>query len=171
MRDKKEITWRQLKVGQPIDEWKTDNCTHIANAIVKQANSAFVVLNLFNKYDEKVDSATTKFFVPLTDEEYKQKYFAKAKEIAKSLTINLAHDEIGYHEMWNGWVSYDPYELAEYCTKESLTIVGYSSNVYPHENWEIGICAEYSDGQRFWCHYHRMYIDNMKQDFPELFED
>jgi len=66
-------------------------------------------------------------------------------------------DNIGEHEMWNGWISSDLIEMAQACAKYNIKIIGYFqlSNPRPligKTFLDIGIVAEDNDGSRFWCH-------------------
>jgi hypothetical protein len=82
------------------------------------------------------------FEVEMTKEEIKNKYGKKAKEIYDALQNRMSLDEIGEHEMWNAWVSYNPYEMAAYCIKEKMTILGVCTDVYNHGDCDVGVCAD-----------------------------
>lgn len=137
-------------------------------AYVKNINPAFVTIEMYKKggKEEKLNS-NLMFCVELTEEEFKNKYYEKAVEVLKNIQNKLCLDEIGYHEIWNGWLSSNPYDMASYCCKENIRIVGYSSDIqekYPmfgNEILDIGVCAEYENGERFWCHFSSKNLEKM----------
>ena len=169
IKETKYVTYKHLKIGQRIEGWKEDNSFHLAWATVKAINSIYVTLMIFGKNEEKVTSETAMFEVKLTDKEICNKYRNDVKEIMESLKNRLEYDEIGYHEMWNSWVCYDPYEMAAYCRQEKFKIVGYHELEVPKRSWtgtwlDIGIVAEYENGERFWCHTSKEIFDYLTRE-------
>ena len=66
----------------------------------------------------------------------------------------------GYHEMWNSWLyAYDLAEMASTLNVYNLRIIGYATLTVPKhpmfsdELLDIGVVAEYEDGERIWCHF------------------
>ena len=110
----------------------------------------------------------------MSDEEFKNKYREKAKEVIKNIQNRLLYDEIGYHEMWNLWLYGTPYEMAAYCEKEKIKIIGHSTDITPkiamfsRDTLDVGVCAEYEDGERFWCHYRSSDIEKLLERYSEL---
>lgn len=160
IKDTKFVTAKNLKVGQEIKGWKIGNRRAMSTRIVKEV-TPFQVRVAWRVQDEGewVD-ASAMFEVELTDKEFYNKYRKDAEEIQVALKNKLLRDQIGYHEMWNAWLSYNIYEMAQYCRKENMKIVGYSEDIRPKHSWagdllDIGICAETEDGERFWCHTSR----------------
>ena len=157
MKDTKIVTYKQLKPGQKIEGWTDGHWNHMSTATVKDVNPAFVTVMKFGTEEEKIRSDCM-FTVELSDAEFKAKYHAMAKEIVKNIQTKLQQYEIGYHEMWNAWVSFDPYEMAAYCKKDNMKIVGHCTDILPKtamfsgDTLDIGVCAEYEDGEKFWCH-------------------
>lgn len=167
MREYKQVTWRSLKPGDKVKGWREGNRVSMANAVVKEANPAYVTILKFGEYEEKLNSETTLFDVEMTDKEVREKYADAAAEIVKSIQTKLHEAEIGYHEIWNSWVNPNPYEMAAYCQKYDFKIIGHVSLSVPKtamfsgDKLDIGICSEYSDGERFWCHARSSYIEDM----------
>ncbi len=159
MSENKKVTYKHLKVGQEIKGTELGNCSSGFSAIVKDINPAFVTVLMWGK-DEKKISSEAMFNVEMTDSEIEEKYWNQAKEVLKSIQNKLGHDEIGYHEMWNSWLYAGTiFEVAGYCQKEKIKIRGHCTDIIPKtamfsgEVLDIGVCAEYEDGERFWCHY------------------
>lgn len=167
-KDTKFVTAKNLKVGQEIKGWKMENRRCLGTHIVKEV-TPFQVCVAWRLEDEGewVD-ASAMFEIELTDKEFYAKYRKDAEEIQAALKNKLLRDEIGYHEMWNAWLSYDLYEMAQYCRKEKIKIVGYSEDIIPKHSWagtllDISICAENEDGERFWCHTSRDIFDYLER--------
>ena len=171
----KLVTYKQLKIGQEIKGTEISGCSRGFAAFVKTINPAFVTVEMWRKggTEEKIDSSVM-FSVEMTEEEFEEKYFEKAKEVLESIQNKLHQDEIGYHEMWNSWLYGTPYEMASYCIKEKINIVGYASDIIPKiamfsgDTLDIGVCAEYEDGKRFWCHYRYSDIEKMLKRYERL---
>lgn len=161
MYENKKVTWRCLSVGQQVEGWSQANTSHSAIATVAAMNPAFVTLMVFGTQETRVPSEETMFEVKMTEEEFHQKYQTAAVEIVRAVQQVLPRDFIGYHEMWNAWVSYDPYEMAAACKEHELKVIGHCTDVTPKHNLidssvvqDIGICAEYEKGgDRIWCHW------------------
>lgn len=178
MTEQKTVTWRNLQLGQEIQGYKEGNRSSGFRAYVKDTNSAFVTVEMWRKGsgEEKRISSDAMFCVEMTYEEFKAKYFNKAKEVMKNIQTKLHYDEIGPHDMWNAWLSYDPYEMAQYCVQHNLTIVGHCTDIMPKismfsgETLDVGVCVECEDGERFWCHWKMQDINELIADYPELLE-
>lgn len=174
MRETKFVTFRHLKVGQEIIEVKDGSSHSHFKGYVKSITPSYVEIAHWSA-DGPVEKYSTSvmFGVEMTEEELKRKYKDGAKEVLLVLQNKLHRDEIGYHEMWNAWLGACPYEIAKYCKDEKIRIVGCCSDITPKTSWsdvvlDIGVCAEYEDGERFWCHFCKEYIDDMCRDYPEL---
>lgn len=168
VKKRKYVTWRSLKKGQEIYGYKRGHSTSGFRAVVESANVAFVTVLMWGTDKKEIASEETLFEVDMTKEEFNNQYAKGAAEVIQALQINLAEYEIGYHEMWNSWIRYDPYEMAAECQDRKFKVVGVCGDITPKHNMfdydlilDIGICAEYSDGERFWCHASRAYLDEM----------
>ena len=169
--EEKLITYKNLNIGQEIQGYKDGSLSSNFIAFVKAINPSFVIVEMWKRggIEEKINSSAM-FKVKLTEDEFRQKYKNKADEIVKNIQKKLNRDEIGYHEMWNAWISYDPYEMAKYCIKEKIEIVGCCYDIIPKISFtgtmlDVGICVEYEDGERFWCHYRSETIEDMLRNY------
>jgi len=153
----KMLTWRNLKPGMEINGWHEGSHARMARSKVVSANPAFVMLLVFGTREEKVSSSCM-FEVNLTKEELNEKFGEAAKAILKSIT-NVVEGDIGYHEMWNAWLTNDPVEMAITAAERNIKIVGHSTNIAPKRSFlggdllDCGVVAEDEDGERFWCHW------------------
>lgn len=168
IKDTKFVTAKNLRVGQEIQGWTMGSSRHMCTKIVQEV-TPFQVRVAWRAEDEGewVD-ASAMFEVALTDKEIYEKYRKDAEEIYAAFQNKLLRDEIGYHETWNAWLAYDLYELAQHCRKEKIKIVGYSEDIIPKHSWvgillDIGVCAEYDNGERFWCHCSRDILDYLER--------
>lgn len=174
MREYKNVTFRQLKVGQEIKGTKLRNCSSGFSAIVKDVNSAFVTVLMWGENEKKINSEAV-FQVEMTDFEIKEKYRESAKAVLRGIQNTLHKDQIGYHEMWNSWLYAGTiFEVASHCVKEKIQIVGHCKEIYPKtamfsgDVLDIGVCAEYEDGERFWCHYRSSDLTELLEENKEL---
>lgn len=176
--EKKYVTYKNLKKGQEIHGTKDGNCTRMCSAFVKEINPNFVTVEMWRKGGdiEKI-STHCMFAVEMTEKEFEDKYRADAKEVIKDIQNKLHKDEIGYHEMWNSWLYGTPFEIAKACKEQSIKIVGHCSDIVAKENMisghkqDIGVCAEYEDGERFWCHYSTEMLNDMLEIWGEMLNE
>lgn len=88
----------------------------------------------------------------------------------------MYRDEIGEKEMWNAWLSSDPWEMAQLCKEKKVTVLGHCKDIAPKQAMfsgdllDIGVCAEDEDGYRFWCHFRSSDIDIMKKRYQRYQE-
>lgn len=167
----KFVTWRNLEKGQKIRGWQCDGSHRMASAIVKDTNPAVVTLLVFGKTEEEVDSEANMFEVDMTEDEIHAQYEKAAAEIIKNIQIELPISEIGEHEMWNGWISCDAYEMAMALAADSIKVVGHCTEIVPkhamfsNDLLDVGICIEYDDKERCWCHARSSDIDNILENW------
>ena len=174
----KLITSKNLKVGQEIKGTKGGGWQRMFSGIVKSVNAAYVTVDMWGKgeREEKID-ASYMFYVELTEKEIEEKYKDKAKEILKNIQNRLHRDEIGYHEMWNTWVYGTPYEMASYCVKNKMNVIGHSTEIIPKmamfsgDILDVGVCAEYENGERFWCHCRSSDIKKLLDRYKYLIDE
>lgn len=174
----KLVTYKNLKIGQEIKGTKEGNSYRGFHAFVKSINPSYVVVEMWRKggTEEKINT-TAMFEVEITEEEFHRKYENDAKEIIINIQNKMCADQIGYHEMWNAWLSIDPYEMAAYCKKEKIKIIGHCTDIIPKtamfsgKKLDVGVCAEYEDGERFWCHFTNSNIDYMIDEWEEKHEE
>lgn len=172
MCETKLVTYKHLKIGQEIRGAKNGSHQMFFSAKVKAINPSYITIIKYGV--EEVISTEYMFEVAMTEEEIKKKYGKKAKEVFDALQNRMTLDEIGQHEMWNAWLSFDPYEMAAYCIGEKITILGYCPDITPKtamflgDTLDVGVCAEYENGERFWCHFRSWMLNEMKDLYPEL---
>lgn len=175
MNKNKLVTYKRLKIGQKIEGTEGNGSHHFFCGYVKAINPAYVTVEMFEKggKEERIDSSLM-FSVEMSEKEFEQKYLDGAKEVLKNIQNKLHGDEIGYHEMWNSWLYGTPYEIACECAEKKIKIIGYSSDITPKYAWfsrdilDVGVCAEYEDGERFWCHYKLKDIEEMVKYYKNL---
>ena len=167
-KDTKMVTAKNLKVGQEIQGWTIGSRRCMCRKVVQEV-TPFRIRVAWRMEDEGewVD-ASAMFEVELTDKEFYEKYRKDAEAIQAALKNKMLYDEIGYHEMWNAWLSYDLYEMAYHCRKKKMKVIGYTEDITPKHSWagqllDIGICVEEEDGTRFWCHTSREIFDYLER--------
>lgn len=171
----KYVTWKNLRVGQKINGYKEDGHWSSFVAYVKSMNSAYVTVAMWreNGLEEKIPS-NVMFAIELTEDEFEEKYKEKAKEVLVNIQKSLHRDEIGEKEIWNAWLCGSPFEIAAACKKEKMTVVGHCKDIIPkislisNESLDVGVCCEYEDGDRIWCHFSTKNIEDMLDDYGYL---
>lgn len=174
MHENKYVTWRHLKPGMKIEGYKQGNRFTYSASTVVAANAAFVDLMVFDKEPKRLNSEDVMFEVEMTEEEFQTKYRKGAAQVIQGILNKITEDQAGGHEMWNSWISYDPYEIAAECAKHEFKVIGHielsvpKKAMFSGELLEIGICCEYADGNRFWCHASKDYLVRFKERYPDL---
>ena len=178
VKKRKYVTWRSLKKGQKIYGYKKGSMWSGFRAEVESANVAFVTILKWGTDREQISSEDTTFEVDMTQEEFEAMYAKQATEVMKALKNHLSEYEIGYHEMWNAWITYDPYMMAAECQDKKMKVVGVCEEIFPKRNMfdpdlvlDIGICAEYEDGDRIWCHASKEYLKDMIEEYGHLVKE
>lgn len=165
----KYVTYRHLKPGDKIHGWKDGTRIRYCRATVVSVNPAYVTVSVFDQYEEKLNAETAMFEVEMTEKEFRAKHAAGAAEIMQNIHNKLQIDACGYHEMWNAWIGVDPYEMAAWAQKHKFKIVGHTDlsipklSMFGGDPLDIGICCEYEDGERFWCHARSSYLRDMEK--------
>lgn len=152
----KYISLSELKVGMEIQGYKKGNTTSFCTQEVVSIKNNAVKLS----WGESLKNASDYMFcIKLTDEELQEKYKDAIQEIKEALNHDLGQVD-GYHEMWNSWLyAYNLAEMASTLNEHNLRIVGYATLTVPKhamfsdELLDIGVVAEYKDGERIWCHF------------------
>ena len=172
----KKVTAKQLMPGTKISgysecgfkdpNWVRDT---YFTAYVKAVHPGYVRVALWHPdgVEELIDDRSM-FHVELTDEEFRKKYESAARKIIEDISFKLQPYEIGDHEMWNSWYDLDPFALASKCYRNDLKIVGHCEDITPkkafftEEFLDMGVCAEYPNGERIWIHARLNDIEQMK---------
>ena len=170
MEENRKVTYKQLKVGQKINGTEYENRSSGFAAYVKEVNPAFVTVEMWRKGgDEKKIDSRSLFLLPMTEDEIIEKYNEAAGKIIEAIQNPMHRDEIGEKEMWNVWLSLNPWEMAQLCKEKKVTVLGNCRDITPKcamfsgDILDIGVCAEDADGYRFWCHFRSGYIKKMKK--------
>ena len=155
MTETKYIPISKLKVGMEIKGYKTGNTTSFCTQEVVAIKNNTVKLSWGTTLENASDYM---FSVKLTDKELREKYKAVVQEIREALNHDLGQVD-GYHEMWNSWLyASNLTEMASTLNEHKMRIIGYATLTVPKhamfsdEVLDIGIVAEYEDGERIWCH-------------------
>lgn len=103
--------------------------------------------------------------VPLTEKEFTEKYFIEAKAVYEACQNKVFSEYAGYHEMWNTWIDYNPYEMAANLIENEMELLGYFELDSPKISWfgdmyTIGLVVR-QDDETFWCHANKEYLDEM----------
>ncbi len=173
--ENKLVTYKHLTVGQEI-KGTEDGCYRRSfSAIVKSINPAYVTVEMWRRGgDEEKINTSLMFIVEMTEKEFEDKYRDRAKEVIVGIQNKLHGDELGYHEMWNAWLYGTPYEIASHCVKNSMKVIGHSTDITPKiamfsgDTFDAGVCAEYENGERLWCHYRSEDIKKMVERYKDL---
>lgn len=160
VKDYKKIPLRKVPIGTEFKTLITPNGSHSASFKLINKCGAFVTLRVFDERDETYSIEDAFIKVPLTEDEKRAKYDKAAKELIAAMKNKIPFEpaNIGYHEMWNGWLDCDPWDMAAKCEDQKIKIVGYCElEAYSRENTfnidlDIGVVAEDEFGSRFWCH-------------------
>ena len=171
MTENKKVTWRFLKAGQEIRGYEQSNLSCGLAGYVKSANVATVTIEKWHKGGDilEVPSEGTMFLIEMDEDEIRRKYNDAAGHIVRAIQNRLLRDEIGDHEMCNSWLSDNPWEIAQHCKQDEIRIVGHCRDIIPKtamfsgDILDVGVCSEYEDGERFWCHFRSHDIDMMQR--------
>lgn len=171
MQGTKFVTARNLKVGQRIEGIKDGNRRRMFSAYVKEILPYKVILTMWKRDSDDIEEFSTDvlFEIKLTEDEFNLKYLDKAKEVLEAFKNNLLTDQIGNHEMWNSWLYGSIFEIAAACKEHDMRIVGICNGITPKRSWvnnellDLGVCCEYSDGDRIWCHYSQQMLKELNE--------
>lgn len=164
----KYVTYKRLKKDMTIHGTKDGSSKSLFRAYVKEINPSFVTVAMWNRNGKEEKLSTHLMFaLEMTEDDIRIKYFDKAKEVVANIQNKLYKDQVGYHEMWNSWLFGTPFEIAQACCKDNIKIVGYCEDIVIKHNlfsgavMDIGVCAEYDDGERFWCHFSKELLKDL----------
>lgn len=166
MTETKYIPFSELKVGMEIEGWKKGNSTCLSSKEIKNIKNNTIS---FNWGDPLKNASDYMFEVKLTEEELQEKYKDAIQEIKEALNHDLGQVD-GYHEMWNSWLcASDLAEMASYLNEHKMRIIGYATLTSPKTTMfgtrlDIGVVAEYEDGERIWCHTSSEHIKSLLEE-------
>lgn len=157
MTETKYISFSELREDMEIEGYKKGSTTTFASQKIVSIKKNKVFFN----WGEPLENASDYVFsIELTEEELFIKYKDNIKEIKEALAHDLGQVD-GYHEMWNSWLYYNVHNLANLASnlkEHKLRIIGYATLLTPKLSMfsdtalDIGIVAEYENGDRIWCH-------------------
>lgn len=166
MTETKYIPFSELKVGMEIEGWKKGSSTCFSSNEIKNIKNNTIS---FNWGDPLKNASDYMFEVKLTEEELQEKYKDAIQEIKEALNHDLGQVD-GYHEMWNSWLcASDLAEMASYLNEHKMRIIGYATLTSPKTTMfgtklDIGVVAEYEDGERIWCHTSSEHIKSLLEE-------
>ena len=144
----------------------------LSQPVLRVDNSGVVLKDYTGK--EAVHPLSAQYEVEMSEDEFRTKYRRRAKKVMAALCNKMANYEIGPHEMWNAWLSNDPYEMAAFCEENHLRVLGYCTDILPKvsmfgdDYMDVGICAEESDGTKLWCHFFTETLRYMFDEFADI---
>ena len=154
IRETKYIPLSQLKVGMEIQGYKKGSLESFCCQEVKAIKNNSVALS----WGVTLENASDYMFsIELTKEELQEKYKDAIQGLKEALKHDLGQVD-GYHEMWNSWLCAGSLaEMASYLNEHKMSILGYATLTTPRitmfgTTLDIGVVAEYKDGERIWCH-------------------
>lgn len=160
MNKSKYVTYRNLKVGQEIGGTQEPRGFTSFRGYVKEITPSHVTVEMWRKGGHTERFSTEYLFeVQMDDDEFRKMHNEAAGELIQKVQNTLYYDEIGYHEMANGWLSSDPWEMAADCKKRKYNVLGHCREISPKRSMfsgellDVGVCVEEEDGNRFWCHF------------------
>lgn len=132
MEENRKVTYKNLEVGQKINGTEYENRNSGFTAYVKDVNPAFVTVEMWRQGgdEEKIDSRSL-FLLPMTEDEIIEKYNTAAGKIIEAIQNPMHRDEIGEKEMWNVWLSSNPWEMAQMCKMKKVAVLGYCRDITP----------------------------------------
>ena len=91
-------------------------------------------------------------------------------EVYSILKNNNNVQDHGEHEWDNSWLGCSIEDMTEELNKNNFTLIGWFNlsqiKKYTESiNLDIGIVCEDEDGERFWCHYAKKWLDNNIEDY------
>lgn len=170
-RHTKWVNCFQLQPNQKITGHKNSSSTSYFSATVVSVNENSIDILKWGETPETISNKGL-FEVEMPQKEFREKYKEEAKQVIIAVQNEMYIDETGYHEMYNAWIDYDPYEMAFNLKENNATLLGYFRLSYPKTSWggtslDIGLVVE-EEGDRYWCHVSSEYIKEMVDEYEEL---
>lgn len=170
----------------PIEEAKIDeeyfgytstlepNSTNYCSVIYK-GNGVGWVFNNEERAAHNIDKLMRYLTFQETNQWYEDNY--KLTPTAINNLYGLFNDmsSVGdaCHELWNGWIDSNWYEMSLTLEEENFWLVGVARAPY---KWTVGgdciaFVAEYYDtGERFWCHGSTSWVEDMREQMKEIYD-
>lgn len=110
-------------------------------------------------------------------EEWRKTHY-EAKDPKEQLNLMGLYNDMydvgdAYHEMWNGWIGVDWYEMAEGLQSEDFFLCGIAPAPYDCSALDdaVAFVAEEENGSRFWCHGGRSWVEHMRKQMRDIYND
>ena len=163
----KKIPIKQMKKGDTFHTLYTnDGWIRMADFQIIEISGIFAKISAYGR-EETISTENCFAGVSLTRAELENKYSNEISKLKIKLSNKMSNtDNIGQHEMWNGWISGDLVEMAQACVKNNLNIIGYFQLSEPKPLvdkifLDIGIVAEDNNNNRFWCHASKSWFEEI----------
>ena len=151
------------------------NCYHMCSLIYKGNGTAWCFGN------EKDVIKNIQFLDRYTTFEEDTAWYKKQFNINDARTQNnlfgLYHDmyDVGdaVHEIWNAWVEAEWYEMSDNLNDEGFLLLGIAPAPF---DWTLGsdcvaVICEAENGERFWCHAGKHWIEDMRKEMQEVYNE
>lgn len=82
-----------------------------------------------------------------------------------------------YHEMWNGWIGADFYEMAGELEDETFYLLGIApapwekDDIFGEGNSVAFVGCYYSSDERFWCHGSKDWVEDMREQMEDIYNE
>lgn len=175
--DNKRIPLDQLKIGDVIvakHHTPTGTMMGPEYTVLKIEDDNIEVMNSWTKMPEPLTEADYGVDIGLTEAEIHARDFNMAREIALAMDHEMYDEGDAYHEMWNGWIDCDPYDMAYRAKDQKIMVLGWfklKGHQIRMDDLDIGIVAEDETGDRFWCHAASRWFERWHTRYPELYEE
>ena len=172
-----KVPVKDIKPGQIYRGYETTNgdstTIHFCEVVIAQDGTPLVWGK--NPIEEEVSCFTRRM---TWDEErdWMKSQIDLTKDIYQLNLIGLHNNmyDVGdaVHQMWNGWIQADWIEQLVSLEDENFFIVGVAPPPYgaPAFREPVAFVCEYiDDGERFWCHSEKDWIDDMREDTLSIY--
>ena len=172
----KWIPVEEAIVGEEYDAYKTydkPNTTSYCRAKYLGNNKVLV----FEDYEVENISELQRHTTYQEQDEWNKQHFNISNSKTQLSLYGLFTDlyDVGdaHHEMWNAWITDDFYEMNVYLQEEDFFLVGIAPAPYrcPALKDPIAFVGEYENGERFWCHGGKSWVESMRRDMKDVYEN
>lgn len=175
----KKVYPNEIKPGDVFKGYEYHNgdshTTHLCEVIVN--NEGVPLVWGRNPITDPYDYFTRKMTWQEEAEWYKSQIdFSKSDYLLNLIGLHTDLYSVGdaYHEMWNGWIQVSWEEQLVSLENETFFILGVSPAPYGYSGCRdpVAVICEYkSDGERFWCHAEKDWIEDMRDESREIYKN
>lgn len=170
----KQVPYQEAVIGKMYSGYTRGTTTSFCDCEYLGDRKVLV----FGKYEEiNVDTLTDKYSWDEQEKWYRDRFDITDLRTTNNL-YGLFHDmyDVGdaYHEMWNGWIDIDWYEMSAGLQDEDFYLLGIAPAPSPwagHSDPVAFVCATYDDTQRFWCHGGKDWVENMREQMKDIYKE